>query len=70
MEKPKENIIRFPAKREKTEDKASTRIGKIDSLKYFNGNQIRLLRRAVRNQAELDSKYIHSKHIDLCRCDG
>ena len=51
METIKNNLIKFP---KKGRGKKELRIRRIDSLKYFNGNQIKLLRRAARNQADLD----------------
>ncbi len=49
-----EKIIKFPAPKKKAAKEKRTR--KIDSLKYFNSSQIKLLRRTARDQAELDSK--------------
>ena len=50
--KGKPNIIKFPASRGKRKKK----IRKIEGIKYFNPNQIKMLRRAARDQAELDLK--------------
>ncbi len=47
-------IILFPAKRENACQKASRQIQNIDGIKYFNQQQIKLLRRTVRDQATLD----------------
>ncbi len=47
-------IIQFPAKREKACPKASRQVQNIDGIKYFNQQQIKLLRRTVRDQAALD----------------
>jgi site-specific recombinase XerD len=47
-------IIQFPAKREKVGQKVSRQIENIDGIKYFNQQQIKLLRRTVRDQATLD----------------
>ncbi|MGD0276633.1 MAG: tyrosine-type recombinase/integrase [Syntrophales bacterium] len=52
METAKSSIIKFPSPRAKT----AKRLRQEDSLKYFNHTQIRMLRRAARDQAELDSK--------------
>ena len=47
-------LIQFPANREKVGQKASRQIRNIDGIKYFNQQQIKLLRRTVRDQAALD----------------
>jgi site-specific recombinase XerD len=47
-------IIQFPAKREKASSRSSQKITNIDGIKYFNQQQIKLLRRTVRDQAALD----------------
>jgi len=52
MKTAKSTIIKFPHQNAKTPQ----RIRQADSLKYFNHTQIRMLRRAARDQAELDLK--------------
>lgn len=47
-------LIQFPANREKVGQKAPRQIRNIDGIKYFNQQQIKLLRRTVRDQAALD----------------
>jgi len=47
-------IIQFPAKREKASSRSSQKITNIDGIKYFNQQQIKLLRRTVRDRASLD----------------
>ena len=54
METETGRIIRFPAKREKVRQKASGQIQNSDGIKYFNQQQIKLLRRTVRDRATLD----------------
>lgn len=66
------NVIKFPATRGKRKD----RIKKIDGVKYFNPNQIKLLRRTARDKAELDLKkgkvtgVRDWMAIDLLTCTG
>jgi integrase/recombinase XerD len=50
--KTQENVFKFPAPAKKKEKK----IRKLGGIKYFNSLQIRMLRRAARDQAELDLK--------------
>ena len=50
--KIQDNILKFPALTKKKEKK----IRKIGGIKYFNSQQIKMLRRAARDQAELDSR--------------
>lgn len=46
------NIVRFPVRPKRRE----RRVRKLGGIKYFNAQQIRALRRAARDQAELDLK--------------
>ncbi len=46
------NIVEFPG-REKPRNRRRERIKNVDGLKYFNEKQVKMLRRAVRVQAEL-----------------
>jgi len=46
--------IQFPANQEKVSTIASRQIQNIDGIKYYSDQQIKLLRRTVRNQAALD----------------
>jgi len=48
-------VIQFPTKPQ-PRSKRKERIKNIDGVKYFSPNQIKLLRRTVRDQAEIDSK--------------
>ena len=48
-------IIDFPSTEPKPR-KRERRIRNVDGVKYFNGKQIKLLRRTVRDQAEIDIK--------------
>jgi integrase/recombinase XerD len=52
------NIISFPAKTEKRSraKRDGSRVKNIDGVKYFSEKQIKMIRRAVRDQAELDEK--------------
>jgi site-specific recombinase XerD len=47
------NILEFPCRISKRRQK---KIRRVDGVKYFNYEQIRLLRRTARDQAELDSQ--------------
>jgi len=48
-------IITFPSKKcVKRTRKSGGRIKSVDGVKYFNAQQIKMIRRAVRDQAELD----------------
>lgn len=52
------NVVSFPAKAEK-QSRAKRNGGRarsIDGVKYFNERQIKMLRRAVREQAEIDEQ--------------
>jgi site-specific recombinase XerD len=50
-------IISFPSETlVKRERKSGGRIKSVDGIKYFNEKQIKLLRRTVREQAELDEQ--------------
>lgn len=50
--KMQDNVLKFPAQLKKKKKK----IRKIGAIKYFNSQQIRMLRRVARDQAELDLK--------------
>lgn len=52
----KAQIIRFPEKVKRKQKPNERRIVNIDGIKYFNKDQIRLLRRTVRDQAILDKE--------------
>ena len=47
-------VIEFPSRRKNTDERPSRKIKNIDGIKYFTLNQIKLLRRTVRDQAALD----------------
>jgi len=47
-------IIHFPGTREKVSPKVSRQVTNIDGVKYYSDQQIKLLRRAARDQAALD----------------
>jgi site-specific recombinase XerD len=47
-------IIRFPGTREVVNPKAIRQVTNIDGMKYYSDQQIRLLRRTVRDRAALD----------------
>ena len=51
-------VVSFPAKTEKRSraKKDGSRVKNIDGVKYFNEKQIKLLRRTVRDEAEIDTK--------------
>jgi site-specific recombinase XerD len=69
-------IIRFPGNQAKVSTNASRQIQNIDGIKYFNQQQIKLLRRAVRDQAVLDidrnqvTAVREWMAIDLITCTG
>jgi len=52
------NVIDFPAntKKRSRAKRDSSRVKNIDGVKYFNDKQIKMIRRAVRDQAEIDEK--------------
>jgi site-specific recombinase XerD len=51
------NVITFPSiAQSKRKEKGKGRVRSVDGIKYFNAKQIKMLRRAVREQAELDEK--------------
>lgn len=66
------NVIKFPVSR----GKRKGRIKRIDGVKYFNPNQIKLLRRTARDKADLDLKkgkitgVRDWMAIDLLTCTG
>lgn len=47
-------VIQFPGTREKVNPKAPRQITNIDGVKYYSDQQIKLLRRTIRDQAALD----------------
>lgn len=47
-------IVQFPGTREKVSPKAPRQVTNIDGVKYYNDQQVRLLRRTVRDRAALD----------------
>jgi integrase/recombinase XerD len=49
------NIIQFPGTQQKSRREASRQIHNVDGIKYFSQQQIKLLRRTIRDQATLDS---------------
>ncbi len=55
MKEQSARVVSFPSAKPVTKKKqASSRIKNIDGVKYFNVKQIKMLRRTVRDQAELD----------------
>ena len=52
------NVISFPAKMEKRSSakRDGSRVKNIDGVKYFSEKQIKMIRRAVRDQADIDEK--------------
>lgn len=52
---PSDKIISFPVQRQ-GKKRRERRIRSVDGIKYFNERQIKLLRRTVRDQAEIDAK--------------
>jgi integrase/recombinase XerD len=72
-----ENVIKLPVKKKGvTNSEPRKRIKNVDGVKYFNEKQIKLLRRTVRDQAELDTqkgKVTGMREwmaIDLLTCTG
>ncbi|MEI8172709.1 MAG: tyrosine-type recombinase/integrase [Deltaproteobacteria bacterium] len=54
---PSATILSFPSKAlTKRVRKSGGRVRSVDSVKYFNAKQIKMIRRTVRDQAELDSQ--------------
>lgn len=51
-----ENIIKFPVRKKVGKAEKKQRIKNVDGIKYFNDKQIKLLRRTVRDEAELDAQ--------------
>ena len=47
-------VIEFPSTREKANERPLRKIKNVDGIKYFSQQQIKLLRRTVRDQAALD----------------
>ncbi|MGA2228109.1 MAG: integrase, partial [Syntrophobacteraceae bacterium] len=47
-------VIRFPGTQEKVSPKAPRQVQNVDGIKYYTDQQIKLLRRTVRDQAALD----------------
>ena len=52
MKKKQSNLIAFPDKEPAQKDRKE-RVRHLDRIKYFNEKQIKLLRRTVRDQAEI-----------------
>lgn len=69
------NVIKFPVSKGQKRSKKD-RIKTVDGVKYFNPNQIKLLRRTARDKAELDLKKDKVTGvrdwmaIDLLTCTG
>jgi integrase/recombinase XerD len=76
MEKETRKVVQFPGNRQKPSRELSRQIQNIDGIKYFNQQQIKLLRRAVRDQAVLDidrnqvTAVREWMAIDLITCTG
>ncbi len=47
-------VIQFPGTRESVSPKTPCQIQNVDGIKYYSEQQIKLLRRTVRDQAALD----------------
>jgi site-specific recombinase XerD len=54
MDTERGRVIQFPGTRERVSSKPPRQIQNIDAIKYFSQQQIKLLRRTVRDQATLD----------------
>ena len=52
--KQTEKVIPFPGTETRKRGRKGTRVLNMDGIKYFNAQQIKLLRRTVRDRAELD----------------
>jgi integrase/recombinase XerD len=71
-----ENIIKLPVPKKEVKPEKKQRIKNVDGIKYFNEKQIKLLRRTVRDQAELDAQKDKVTGIrewlviDLLTCTG
>ena len=71
-----ENIINLPVPKKQEKPEKKHRIKNVDGIKYFNEKQIKLLRRTVRDQAELDAQkdkvtgIREWMAIDLLTCTG
>ena len=70
-------VISFPSEqRSKRTRKSGGRIRSVDGIKYFNEKQIKMIRRAVRDQSEMDMKKGQVTAIrewmviDLLTCTG
>jgi site-specific recombinase XerC len=70
-------VISFPSEQSvKRTRKSGGRIRSVDGIKYFNEKQIKMIRRAVRDQAEIDIKKGQVTAIrewmviDLLTCTG
>jgi integrase/recombinase XerD len=50
------NIIRFPAQDTASKKGRKRKVRSVDGIKYFNAQQIKLLRRTVKDQAALDGQ--------------
>ena len=71
-----ENVIKLPVQKKGVKSQPVKRIKNVDGIKYFNEKQIKLLRRTVRDQAELDGQKENVTGIrewvaiDLLTCTG
>ena len=69
-------IIQFPGTREKVSPKAIRQVTNVDGVKYYSDQQIKLLRRSVRDRATLDiergqiTAIREWMAIDLLTCTG
>jgi site-specific recombinase XerD len=74
--KPVDNIIKLPVPKKEVKPEKKQRIKNVDGIKYFNEKQIKLLRRTVRDHAELDAQkdkvtgIREWMAIDLLTCTG
>jgi len=58
-------VISFPSElRSKRTRKSGGRVRSVDGIKYFNEKQIKMIRRAVRDQAEMDIKKVRSRQSE------
>ena len=75
--KSQANVIQFPGtKKSANRPRGKKRVRNVDGVKYFNERQIKLLRRTVRDQAELHHQRGRTTGIrewmviDLLTCTG
>lgn len=54
MDSEASRVIQFPGTRDKVSPKATRQVTNIDGVKYYTDQQIKLLRRTVRDQSALD----------------